>query len=83
MSEPCIPWTGDFDLDDNPVKRGQLHLPGNRNCNHKDCVQQSHIQKPVVVEDLIAEQFSIYYRTGQRYTYKKMIQGLQREKMSV
>lgn len=83
MSEPCVPWTGEFDLDDNPVRHGKAYLPGERHCNHKDCVQKSHIQKPIVVEDLLAEQFSLYYRTGQRTSYDNLLQGLQREKMSV
>lgn len=41
--DPCIPWRAEFDDDDNPVVSGQLYMPGDRVCNHKDCVQPKHI----------------------------------------
>jgi hypothetical protein len=39
----CIPWRGDFDFDDNPLRFGVLYLPGMRVCNHRDCVNPTHI----------------------------------------
>lgn len=43
FTEPCKPWSGDFDDDDNPMQNGLPYLPGDRICQHKDCVQKSHI----------------------------------------
>ncbi len=80
--DPCIPWNGDFDQDDNPMKNGMLYRPGQRICNHKDCVQKAHIvtTKVVTPEDLIAEQFSLYYRTKKRKDYSQLMATLEREK---
>jgi hypothetical protein len=64
------------------MRFGELHLPGERKCNHKDCVQQAHIIKPIRTEDLIAEQFSTFYRTGKRRNYDQLMRKLQREKVS-
>ena len=80
LAEPCIPWTGDFDEHDNPMRFGELHLEGQRKCNHKDCVQKAHIIKPINTEDLIAEQFSTFYRTGKRRNYDQLIAKLKKEK---
>ena len=41
--DTCIPWRGEFDLEDNPVADGVLFLPGVRSCKHKDCVNGAHI----------------------------------------
>ena len=43
LGKPCIPWMGEFDGNDNPMKFGELYLPGDRTCKHRDCVEQSHI----------------------------------------
>lgn len=81
-SEPCIPWRGDFDLDDNPMKNGQPHKPGERKCNHRDCVQDSHIIEPMSWESLEAERHSTFYRTKRKLSYQKLMATLQKEKMS-
>lgn len=40
----CEPHTGDFDDDLNPItETGELFLPGERVCGHKDCVKLEHI----------------------------------------
>jgi hypothetical protein len=81
-SEPCIPWKGDFDLEDNPMKNGKLYKPGERRCNHKDCVQPAHIMTPISWEELEAERLSIYYRTKRKKNWSQLIDTLQKEKMS-
>jgi hypothetical protein len=43
----CEAWNGDFDEWDNPMKDGQLYLPGERLCNHRDCVSVDHVQGAV------------------------------------
>jgi hypothetical protein len=43
LADPCIPWRGEFDLDDNPMLGNKLYMTGERICKHKDCVQQSHL----------------------------------------
>lgn len=78
-ADPCIPWNGEFDEDDNPMRFGELHLPGQRRCKHKDCVQKSHIQTEVTAQDLLAEQFSIYYRTKKHRSYDQLMLALQKE----
>jgi hypothetical protein len=41
----CVPWQGDFDLDNYwPLKDGQPHLVGPRSCGNADCVVPSHVQ---------------------------------------
>lgn len=43
LSKSCLPWSGEFDLEDNPTVAGVLYLKGQRVCGHKDCVEISHI----------------------------------------
>jgi hypothetical protein len=70
------------------MKNGKLYRPGPRICGHKDCIQKSHIAdfvstretKPATQEDLIAEQFSIFYRTGKSRDYSELMLALEKEK---
>lgn len=39
----CIPWGGDFDLNDHPMLNGEYYLPGYRICDHRDCVNIQHV----------------------------------------
>ena len=39
----CVPWHGDFDEWENPLKNGVLYKPGVRSCGHRDCVRDAHI----------------------------------------
>lgn len=39
----CIPWRGEFDEDDNPLKFGRPYLEGVRTCQHRDCVNPNHL----------------------------------------
>lgn len=78
--EPCVPWHGDFDDDDNPMRKGRPYRPGKRTCGHKDCVQKSHIVKVLTAEELLAERWSIYYRTGRKQTFQQLCDTLEREK---
>lgn len=82
LADPCIPWKGDFDLDDNPMKNGELWKPGFRHCNHKDCVQPTHITPALTWEQLEAERHSIFYRTNRRRSWTQLMDTLQKEKMS-
>ena len=42
--ETCLPWHGAFDDQDNPLNDvGELFLPGERTCRHKDCCEPTHI----------------------------------------
>jgi hypothetical protein len=77
--EPCVPWHGEFDDDDNPLRMGRPYRPGERTCGHKDCVQKSHIVKVITPEELEAERWSIYYRTGQRRNYDQLITAVKKE----
>lgn len=43
----CEAWHGEFDAADNPIKDGQLYLPGFRTCGHSDCVLLAHVQGAV------------------------------------
>lgn len=44
LEQPCKPWAGAFDENDNPLDHhGNLWLPGSRICKHSDCVQLYHI----------------------------------------
>ncbi len=43
-AEHCIPWHGQYDVEDNPLLHGELFLPGERTCGHKDCCNVMHIQ---------------------------------------
>lgn len=49
-SSRCVPWRGDFDLEDNPMVNGHLLLPGVRLCEHRDCVNPHHIELVDVVD---------------------------------
>jgi hypothetical protein len=42
FGKPCKPWGGEFDRDDNPLLDGELFMPGERICGHKDCVEVEH-----------------------------------------
>lgn len=80
----CKPWQGDVDLDTfQPLdKKGQPYMPGERICGNADCVEKTHVVtllgKPTT-QDLIAEQFSVFYRTGERRNYQELIDTLRRE----
>lgn len=39
----CEPWHGHYDLEDRPIKDGELYRPGVRKCGHSDCIRPSHI----------------------------------------
>lgn len=42
----CRPYRGDLDDDWNPIdKKGNLYMPGERICGHKDCITKKHIVK--------------------------------------
>ena len=41
----CLAWRGDFDAEDNPIHNGNMFLPGERTCGHKDCINPEHITK--------------------------------------
>jgi hypothetical protein len=43
LDRSCKPWDGCFNSDECPVEFGQLVLPGERICGHKDCVEPAHI----------------------------------------
>jgi hypothetical protein len=64
------------------MKNGQPHLPGERKCKHKDCVQMSHIVKQMTWQDLEAERHSTFYRTKRKVSFEKLMDTLQKEKMS-
>ena len=84
-ADPCIPWNGDFDDEDNPLRGGVPYLPGIRTCNHRDCVQKAHIiLEPAQEPDwkaLIAERNSIYYRNRKRRSYEQLMTTLEKEKV--
>ena len=40
----CLPHRGAFDREDNPMRDGELFLPGARLCNHRDCINPNHIE---------------------------------------
>ena len=42
FGKPCKPWGGEFDRDENPLVDGELFMPGERICGHKDCVELEH-----------------------------------------
>jgi len=44
LAKSCIPWSGEFDQDDNPIEWGHLFMPGNRVCGHRDCCEPSHVR---------------------------------------
>lgn len=84
--DPCIPWNGEFDEYDQPMLNGQIHMPGERICNHRDCVQPSHIMilKPDPMElswqELELERLSIFYRTNRKQTWDELMATLEKEK---
>lgn len=78
--DPCLPWRGDFDDDDNPIKYGRLHLPGNRLCGHRDCVQNSHIAVSLEWQVLEAERLDVSYRTGAKKDWTQLTAQLKKEK---
>ena len=82
--DPCIPWRGEFDQDDNPLKSGQLHMPGNRICGHRDCVQDSHINVAQAWQVLEAERFDTSYRNGRKLDWQTLMAqvGIELPKMS-
>lgn len=67
--ERCRPWNGEVDENFQPLdQKGRLYLPGIRTCNHKDCVNKSHI-----IPDIEAERVDISYRTGQKLNWKSLV----------
>lgn len=41
----CIPWHGDFTLEDEPINPdGSKYLPGERLCGMRDCVNKAHLK---------------------------------------
>jgi len=43
----CIPYVGEVNESWQPINAvGDLYLPGERICGHKDCVNRNHILKP-------------------------------------
>lgn len=78
--DPCLPWRGDFDEDDNPIKFGKTHLPGNRLCGHRDCVQKSHIQTVMPWQLAEAERLDLGYRTGIKNDWAQLTAQLEKEK---
>jgi hypothetical protein len=42
----CIPHQGEFAEDSvTPMRNGEIFMPGERICNHLDCVNPKHIEK--------------------------------------
>jgi len=83
--DPCLPWRGEFDEDDNPIKGTRLYLPGNRICGHRDCVAESHIKTQLPWQVLEAERYDTSYRTGRKQDWTQLTAKLKKElpKMSV
>jgi hypothetical protein len=77
--DPCIPWRGDFDDYDNPIKAGKSYLPGNRLCGHRDCVQNSHIGLVKPWQALEAERFDTSYKTGKKLDWQTLMAQIQIE----
>jgi hypothetical protein len=77
----CRPWQGEVDLDTfAPLKDdGSLYLPGERKCGRADCVNKNHIARPLTPEELTAERFSTYYRTGSRLSYHQLLRAVKNE----
>jgi hypothetical protein len=73
----CLPWSGDFDTNDNPLnKDGSLYLPGLRKCGNSDCVQLDHV---LTFLNLETERHDISYRTGKKLSVKEFLAKLRRE----
>lgn len=77
----CKPWSGEIDLDTfAPLNvDGSLYMPGERRCGKSDCVNKSHVKAEVSAEALIAERFSIYYRTGIKRNYGELLKTVRQE----
>lgn len=74
----CTPHKGDFDWDTmQPLKDGKPYLPGIRKCGNADCIARKHV---ITVNDLLAEQHSIEYRTGRRLTTWEFVTAIKKEK---
>ena len=74
----CVPWHGEIDLDTmTPVdSKGLPFMPGIRTCGRNDCVNSAHV---FGVKEAIAEQFSIFYRTGQKLNYNQLRKAVKTE----
>ena len=74
----CVPWQGEIDLDTlTPIdNKGLPYMPGIRTCGRNDCVNTAHV---FGVNESIAEQFSIYYRTGKKLNYNQLRKAVKRE----
>lgn len=73
----CRPWGGEIDLDTmQPLKDGKPYLVGFRKCGNADCVKRTHV---LTAQDLIAERFSIEYRTNERRTYRQLVAAVKKE----
>ena len=46
----CKSWSGEFDVNDNPMKNGRLYLPGERKCGFRDCVNPEHVNREPIPE---------------------------------
>lgn len=79
----CRPWPGDFDLDANVcLKNGKPYMVGNRSCGKYDCVQKKHLIIDAPWQALVAEQFSISYRTGRQRNYFELLSDVRNERES-
>jgi len=83
--DPCTPWRGEFDDNDNPIKGSKLHRPGNRICGHRDCVTESHIYASKPWQALEAERLDRSYLNGRKLEWFQLTAELKKElpKMSV
>lgn len=83
MGEPCKPWHGDFDENDNPMRLGTPYRPGPRICNHKDCIEPSHIvgYVPSREKKLYAESRATL--AGKPIDYEDFLKFLRSRKLSV
>lgn len=74
----CIPWVGEIDLDTmTPIdNKGLPYMPGIRTCGRNDCVNSKHV---FGVNEAIAEQFSIFYRTGRKLNYSQLRKAIKKE----
>lgn len=77
----CMPWDGDFDWDlMTPVKDGMPYMPGKRSCGNSDCVNRKHVEAQASWQDLVAEQFSIAYRTNRRRNFDELLAAVKKER---
>ena len=78
----CRPWAGDIDLDTmQPIRNGKPYMVGKRSCGNADCVRRSHIV--VDWQSLVAEQFSIEYRTSKRRDYSALLAVVEKERKGI